>query len=538
MKSSLQTIVLLFSIICYGQWTENYNNNTLITNSITEDIQAIGTDDGKTYVIYWDETNGENEYILKLQLLDQDGNQMFGADGMVLNDTAPMNTFTLQRDQAVDAEGNLYISFTATGSEDGYLHKISQTGQQLFGEEGINIGQYGYGTKLATTQDGGVIIGWENKISKYDSSGNMAWDEPLEIAPPSAGLFTYVADIQILSDDSFIVIYHVMQSQWTSYSNLWATRFSADRDKIWTHDVQLSDQTTQINKIYSLLMDNQENIYYGYYGSTGTRFDSFVQKLNADGTIPWGINGASIRDNDAFYELNTSIALEPNSSYIWATSIVSNHTQSENGQYIQKIDKQTGERLFSENAKAIFPVSSDNWISTTPLQLVNNKPLFLFTNGITNGITPVQLGVSLLDENGEFAWEEEHRFIATSNFSKSFVGFTKNIEGQSIAVWSEDRGDGYKAYAQNILIEDNMGVDESDYQNIKIYPNPVKDFLGISNGKNITEISVFNLAGQKIMSFTEIKNQQINLSSLGTGNYIIRIKTASQKIETFKIVKK
>lgn len=52
------------------------------------------------------------------------------------------------------------------------------------------------------------------------------------------------------------------------------------------------------------------------------------------------------------------------------------------------------------------------------LQVVQGKPFFLFSNGISNGANVVELGVVLLDENGNFAWEDEYVMIATGSGSK------------------------------------------------------------------------------------------------------------------------
>ncbi|HNU60448.1 MAG TPA: hypothetical protein PKI08_10920, partial [Aquaticitalea sp.] len=94
---------ILYSCFATAQWTEDYNANTLVADAPTGDIQSIGTNDGKTYVIFWDESTG---YELRVQLLDADGNQIFGTNGILANDVADNGTWTATRAQAVDAVGN------------------------------------------------------------------------------------------------------------------------------------------------------------------------------------------------------------------------------------------------------------------------------------------------------------------------------------------------------------------------------------------------------------------------------------------------
>lgn len=76
--------------------------------------------------------------------------------------------------------------------------------------------------------------------------------------------------------------------------------------------------------------------------------------------------------------------------------------------------------------------------------------------------------------------------------------------------------------------------DSNSSKNITIYPNPVKDFLQISNiGSAMSSINIFDLSGKKLQSiskFEKQKNLKIDVSYLNTGSYIIEIETIKEKI--------
>ncbi len=56
-----------------------------------------------------------------------------------------------------------------------------------------------------------------------------------------------------------------------------------------------------------------------------------------------------------------------------------------------------------------------------------------------------------------------------------------------------------------------------------VYPNPAKDQLNVKSPNEIVELHVFNVAGQKVLSQKSSgKNQQLNISVLATGNYILQ----------------
>ncbi|SEQ81071.1 Por secretion system C-terminal sorting domain-containing protein [Epilithonimonas lactis] len=62
---------------------------------------------------------------------------------------------------------------------------------------------------------------------------------------------------------------------------------------------------------------------------------------------------------------------------------------------------------------------------------------------------------------------------------------------------------------------------------VKIYPNPVRDVINISLDKSIQSVEIFDFLGRLIR--TETKNN-INVSQLSKGNYILKIKTGNQEI--------
>jgi hypothetical protein len=60
----------------------------------------------------------------------------------------------------------------------------------------------------------------------------------------------------------------------------------------------------------------------------------------------------------------------------------------------------------------------------------------------------------------------------------------------------------------------------------RIYPNPAKDFLNIDVKQQIevTSISIFNMLGQQILVIPNAQQtKQIDVSSLKTGNYFIKV---------------
>lgn len=539
MKKILSLFFAPMAIFSLGQWNNDYEINTLVAEGQTEDIQSIGTNDGKTWIIFWDQTDG---YVLRVQLLDADGNRMLGENGILANSVANNSSWTATRSQTVDGDGNLIIGFTATGDGNGYVNKFSQDGEQVFGDAGINLGG-AWNLNLAASNDGSLFVGWEDgsngqtKVMKYDETGAPQWGSPVVMSSPdSSKPFTGMGEMSVLSDNSVIVLFSTKATSWTVDAIRWAQRLSADGTPMWVAPVQVSNQTVRSNRFYRIINQNDVT-FFGYYGSTGFRFDSFLQRIEADGSLPWGANGADFSTDDAYYEMETSIAHAEDSSFIWAATNLTNSNQSLYGLAVQKFDMETGERLLDDASKIIFEVNSNSWIHVGDLQLAGNKPLILFSNGISNGVNSIQLGVTLLDEDGEFKWEDEYQWIATSNNNKSRYDFTKNVDGQSVAVWAESRNGSSHAYAQNIVVEDlPMTTVDQNPSVIKIYPNPTSGILNIQSEKPLSSVEVIGLNAQVLNKAKGVNS--IDIQNLPAGTYLIKLKTKDGKVITRKVIKR
>lgn len=85
-----------------------------------------------------------------------------------------------------------------------------------------------------------------------------------------------------------------------------------------------------------------------------------------------------------------------------------------------------------------------------------------------------------------------------------------------------------------------LGLADITQFDFAYYPNPVKDVLNITSKTGIHSVSVFNLAGQKVldMNKTRVVNNQIDLTILSKGTYIFKVLLEGGQVETFKIIKK
>lgn len=82
-----------------------------------------------------------------------------------------------------------------------------------------------------------------------------------------------------------------------------------------------------------------------------------------------------------------------------------------------------------------------------------------------------------------------------------------------------------------------LSIEEWNISNIKIYPNPAKEFIMIDSiNSNITAIEIFNVLGKNLYSQNGLTNNRINISTLSNGIYLLKI-TSDGRTITRKVIK-
>jgi hypothetical protein len=87
-----------------------------------------------------------------------------------------------------------------------------------------------------------------------------------------------------------------------------------------------------------------------------------------------------------------------------------------------------------------------------------------------------------------------------------------------------------------------LGVIENNFtNNINLFPNPTSSIVTFDNtNSNFKEVRIFNYLGQEVIktSFTSsIQNQEIDMSNLATGIYVLKFSNG-ETIKSIKVIKK
>ena len=134
--------------------------------------------------------------------------------------------------------------------------------------------------------------------------------------------------------------------------------------------------------------------------------------------------------------------------------------------------------------------------------------------------------------------------VANANSYNVYIDgelFGENVTTNSFVVGSDYEGiltfavtsncdNGESDMSQPLSVElKGTGINEYESE-LEIFPNPVNDKLFINTADAINEICIYNVTGVQVYRETEFNGNEIDMSSLSKGMYIIKIKTDKHNI--------
>lgn len=523
-----------------AQWNPNTDQNLFVADPGNGGSFSAMTKDGKTYIAFWKQVAAPTNFELWLQILDQNGDKLLD-NGVMLSNQIPMSGYTTVGDIVVDSADNLFIGVTGTGAGTPLLvFKVTPQGTSIW-PNGINAGE-GYAPEILPLSNGDIIVGnlattqAQMRVQRYNAAGQPVWAAPISIASDDPAKQTAPSDFLELPNSEVALLFHKkISAQTTSY--LFAQKIDFNGNIIWSDGpLQVSTKTLSYNTKYSAVLDGSV-VYYGYSTGQGNRFDSYLQRVNfSDGTKPWGVDGVDFDINQTSFEKNTRIAFATGSPYIWAVANYTTTGQGAGGEYVQKFDKNTGNRLFTDNAKQVFPITGEFMMHSGDLHLAQGKPYFVVEKRINTALLPTSLNAVLLNDSGDFAWTQQYIPMATFNGSKTSIDILKPINNQVVIVFKEQKPSDANSvvYAQNLVLPAAaLGTrDIVKTKSISLYPNPATDVIHL-DGADDSNFVIYNSVGQLVKS-GEMKSGEIMVHELVKGQYILKLKGEEKAIKFIK----
>lgn len=261
----------------------------------------------------------------------------------------------------------------------------------------------------------------------------------------------------------------------------------------WNYDGMLGDGTT-----YDKSIPTQIGTATNWQKITAGDFNSMA--IKTDGTLwTWGSNTEGQIGDGTIYPRSTPTQVGTATDWLDVT----------------------GGYLFTFAIKTNFSLWS--WGRNNSGQLGNG------TSGPIDTLIPTQVGTS----SDTFKISAGSYHTLAVNIDGFLSGTGSNTFGTI--------GDGTfvdKNIFTTISCSPVLSAEDLYLDNLKVYPNPVKDILNVSYDKKITSINIYSMVGQQIIS-KEInaKESKIDTSNLAVGTYLLKV-NFNDEVKTLKIVKK
>ena len=171
-----------------------------------------------------------------------------------------------------------------------------------------------------------------------------------------------------------------------------------------------------------------------------------------------------------------------------------------------------------------------------PLGLENDSLAMLFA-------TPIYLYAESNEEYDDVDLVQHHFSVGTENNVSWASGSRLNIVGENATILASGSENvtaslaGY-SFTRNLNLINPVIVEEQEFDDIKIFPNPASDILNITSSEPISEIEIVNVMGQVVKRIeVNSDNAVCDVEDLRSGVYVVRIHAASTTLSLRRFVK-
>ena len=289
------------------------------------------------------------------------------------------------------------------------------------------------------------------------------------------------------------------------------------------------------DEIYALGLQPDGKIVATGITGFGYNYNFAIARYNSDGSLDssFGTNGKVIEDLGTQFDIPKSILIQNDGKII-----ISGNVYFGNNYFVLVRYKANGNKdeTFGTNGISVSEIDYDGASSASILQNDGKILLAGTINWFTNN---ANFCMQRFNNDGSIDNFFGNNGLMISELS-SYSDFCNSAIIQSdgkiiLAGGSYSDGNIYNFALARYTNTYTEIIDNENNTFYNIYPNPAKDFIFISDIDENTLIQIYNVNG-KFLIETKNSNNQINISSLKSGIYFLKIQN-SNGIVTKKFVK-
>lgn len=108
-----------------------------------------------------------------------------------------------------------------------------------------------------------------------------------------------------------------------------------------------------------------------------------------------------------------------------------------------------------------------------------------------------------------------------------------------VGEWTWRATFGGETVSHTFNVTSSLSINQDDFSQTSIYPNPFKDVITISSTKKIAKAHIVDILGKSVLTIEDPSSgiSEINVSHVSNGMYFVRIESDLNEIKTIKLIK-
>jgi len=312
-----------------------------------------------------------------------------------------------------------------------------------------------------------------------------------------------------LSGQSFNITVNAIDDPFTITTNTGLTVDEGSTTSISSSELNISDPDTGNGGLIFTITTASINGQLELSTNSGTAITSFTQQNIADNEVVYVHDGGETTSDSFAFDVSDGTNSITGESFNLTVSAVNDAPQVSTNTGLT-LDEGTSASISSAELEAMDPDNGNSELTFTISTAPANGQLELTTNP---GVAITSFTQKQINDN-EVVYVHDGSETTSDSFGFRLTDGTATLSAETF----------------DITISPVTGLEDPILSNLKIYPNPARDYLIIElndTNRSKLRIEVFNSSGLRVIQPVELNalNHQLDIKLLQTGIYFVRIET-------------
>lgn len=476
-----RTIILTFlfcaAAMLWAQWSSDVNNPNLIAGGPGEQVmpKVAVCSSGSTYISYFDNSSGG--YKVWLKSLNMYGYEVWPSPVEMTGSIS--DTWLTDYDICVDQEDNAIVCFQdiRSGYNSIYAYKVSPSGQQLWGENGLSLSINAsmdapdYSPVVMNSSDNSTYVAWQHQsstasiiIQKISPAGQPAWPGGLVMTAGAGERCNWPQLIESDFNDVLMKYYVDSGPFYSPNRKIKVARLAPDGGWIWDQMISDAMGIAAWTQVIGFAPDGGGGAVLSWHDDRDMNNinQAYFARITAQGEITTPINGAYVSSSTGYQHYYPLVDCDFEAQEARVVMRVTSADQNQYGAIMQVFDYD-GNRLLTDAGWTLQDLSS---YDHNPLHVINMRGKLHYLYYWMDSANP-QVQKIMSEHNTEVGYYNSWFGgpVASTDTAKLHFSFDSYPDAWVIVGW-EDGSAGGDIYAMRYWYNGNVGDCEGGAENV------------------------------------------------------------------------